>query len=119
MEMALRKQIPTREATDRMSRVDWERISQELDDYGNAALPQILTPEECDALAAVYPDDKHFRSRVVMERYSFGRGEYKYFQYPLPDVISELRTALYSHLVEVANGWNQVMGVDLRYPKQH
>src|SRR5215467_9206272 len=96
--MALRKKAPTEALVDRVGRLDWERISRELDDYGNASLPQILAPEKCDGLAEMYPDDRHFRSRVVMERYSFGRGEYKYFQYPLPGIISDLRTALYSHL---------------------
>jgi len=119
MTVALREKIPTKEMTGRVDRLDWERISQELDKYGNASLPRILTPDECDALAAMYPDDKHFRSRVVMERYSFGRGEYKYFQYPLPDVISELRTALYSHLAPVANHWNEALDVNARYPEEH
>jgi uncharacterized protein len=119
MTLALTKQILTGNAAERIDQLDWQRTTQELDEYGNALLPGILSSNECDALAALYPDDKNFRSRVVMERYSFGRGEYKYFRYPLPEIISELRTTLYSHLVEVANGWNRVMGIDLRYPKQH
>jgi len=102
-----------------VGRLDWERISRELDDYGNASLPQILAAEECDALAEMYPDDRHFRSRVVMERYSFGRGEYKYFQYPLPGIISDLRTALYSHLFPVANRWNEALNINVRYPEEH
>jgi uncharacterized protein len=119
MTLALTKQILAENAAERVGQLDWQRTTQELDEYGNALLPRILSSNECDALAALYPDDKHFRSRVVMERYSFGRGEYKYFRYPLPEIISELRTTLYSHLVDVANNWNRVMGVDLRYPKQH
>src|SRR5262249_52656240 len=67
----------------------------------------------------MYPDDRHFRSRVVMERYSFGRGEYKYFQYPLPGIISDLRTALYSHLAPVANRWNEALDINVRYPEEH
>jgi len=69
--------------------------------------------------ATSYPNDEIFRSRVVMGRHGFGRGEYKYFSYPLPDLLSELRTAVYSHLVPVANHWNEAMGIDLRYPKKH
>lgn len=119
MTLALKKQIPAENAAARVDQLDWKRITQELDEYGNALLPGILSLEECDTLAALYPNDEHFRSRVVMEHHSFGRGEYKYFQYPLPEIISELRATLYSHLVEVANSWNQVMGLGLRYPKEH
>jgi uncharacterized protein len=119
MSLALRKQYSAENATDRIHELDWHRISQDLDEQGNALLPDLLSSEECDALASLYPDDKHFRSRVVMERYSFGRGEYKYFQYPLPEIISELRTALYSQLAPIANKWNEVLGIEKRYPKKH
>ena len=119
MTLALRERVPLQRFLDRINRLDWQHISQELDDYGNARLPGILSPEECDGFAAMYPDDKHFRSRVVMERYSFGRGEYKYFNYPLPVVISELRAALYSHLAPVANRWNEVLKLKPRYPNEH
>jgi uncharacterized protein len=68
---------------------------------------------------AFYPDDKHFRSRVVMDRHGFGKGEYKYFSYPLPGIIGDLRTALYSRLVPIANAWNERMKLDLRYPVEH
>lgn len=119
MSMALRKSPPVQKASARIHGVDWETVSRDLDEFGNAVLPGLLQPEECDALASLYPDDQHFRSRVVMERYSFGRGEYKYFSYPLPEIISNLRTALYPHLAEVANRWNQLMAIDMRYPPQH
>ena len=119
MSMALRKSPPVQKASARIHGVDWETVSPDLDEFGNAVLPGLLQPEECDALASLYPGDQHFRSRVVMERYSFGRGEYKYFSYPLPEIISNLRTALYPHLAEVANRWNQLMAIDMRYPPQH
>lgn len=119
MSLALRKQICAENVTERIDKLDWQRISQELDEQGNAVLPGILSWEECDALAALYPDDEYFRSRVVMERYSFGRGEYKYFSYPLPNLVAEIRTTLYSRLEPVANRWNQIMGIDVRYPKKH
>jgi hypothetical protein len=119
MSLALRKQISLENNADRVNKLDWRRIPKELDEYGNAILPAILSSKECDALAALYSDERNFRSRVVMERYSFGRGEYKYLRYPLPEVVSELRTALFPHLAEVANRWNQAMGVDVRYPQDH
>ena len=119
MSLAMRKQTFSETPVDKVNGLDWERISQALDERGNAVLPDILSPEECEDLAALYPDDTHFRSRVVMERYHFGRGEYKYFRYPLPGSISELRTSLYPHLVPVANRWDELMGSDVRYPKRH
>ncbi|MFL9928224.1 2OG-Fe(II) oxygenase [Paraburkholderia sp. RL18-103-BIB-C] len=103
----------------RIDALDWPGIEQDLDLYGCAAVPQLVTLPECDALAALYSRDDLFRSRVVMARHGFGRGEYKYFDYPLPDMIGRLRTAMYPHLVPVANRWNDVMGIDVRYPPKH
>jgi uncharacterized protein len=119
MTLVLKTQIQSENAAERVHEQDWERISQELDEYGNAILPGILTSEECGALAALYTDDKHFRSRVVMERYNFGRGEYKYFHYPLPGIVSDLRTVVYSYLVPVANRWNAALDIRVRYPEKH
>jgi hypothetical protein len=98
---------------------DWRRISLELDNQGNAILERLVSPDECQALAAMYPKDELFRSRVVMGRHGFGRGEYKYFNYPLPDIIAELRTMLYERLAPVANRWNARMGSEIRYPETH
>jgi uncharacterized protein len=100
---------------ERVDAFDWRRIGKELDEQGNAAMGQLLSPEECRAIAGLYPKDEVFRSRVVMGRHGFGRGEYKYFDYPLPDLLSELRTAVYPHLVPIANHWNEAMGIDARY----
>lgn len=105
--------------TDRVHSLDWQHITRDLDHQGNAVLPALLSSRECDALAALYSDEARFRSHVVMERHNFGRGQYKYFRYPLPDSISELRTSLYAHLQPLADRWNEVMGIDLRYPPQH
>ena len=99
--------------------IDWNAIAQSLDDHGNAILPGLLTPADCDALVRLYPSDDGFRSRVVMARHGFGRGEYKYFDYPLPDVVARLRAALYHRLVPVANRWNESMNIDVRYPAEH
>jgi len=99
--------------------IDWTQAGRDLDAYGCAVLKGLLRPDECRALAALYPDDGHFRSRVVMGRHGFGRGEYKYFSYPLPDVIAELRPALYAQLHGIANRWNEAMGIDIRYPENH
>ena len=82
-------------------------------------LKGLLAPDECHGLAALYADDAHFRSRIVMGRHGFGRGEYKYFSYPLPQLIAELRPNLYERLSGIANRWNQAMGIDISYPKSH
>ena len=107
------------DATERIRGFDWTRASQDLDGYGSAKLERLISPDECGSLAGLYPDDRNFRSRVVMARHGFGRGEYKYFSYPLPELIAGLRTALYPRLVPIANRWNEAMGIQVRYPDKH
>jgi uncharacterized protein len=107
------------EIAERSEALDWGRVAHDLDARGSAVLERLLSPEECQALAALYPVDSVFRSRVVMGRHGFGRGEYKYFNYPLPDLIAALRTALYPQLAPLANRWNEAMGIDVRYPEEH
>ena len=99
--------------------IDWAQVSNDLDAQGSAVIERLISPVECEALAALYPVDGLFRSRVVMGRHGFGRGEYKYFCYPLPDQISKLRTALYPPLATLANRWNTAMGIDVRFPDKH
>ncbi|HJR78329.1 MAG TPA: 2OG-Fe(II) oxygenase [Nitrospiraceae bacterium] len=99
--------------------IKWEDVSRELDARGNAVIQALLSRSECESLASLYRHDELFRSRVVMGRHGFGQGEYKYFDYPLPAIIKTLRTALYPHLVPIANRWNEAMGIDVRYPEQH
>jgi hypothetical protein len=111
--------IAAENGAERVSALDCRRISQELDNQGSVVLERLISVDECRVLAAMYLEDELFRSRVVMERHGFGRGEYKYFSYPLPDVIAELRTALYSRLAPVANRWNAAMGLEIRYPEKH
>jgi uncharacterized protein len=110
---------PVPDITSRVEAIDWMQAGHELDAQGCAMLKGLLLPEECRAFAALYPDDSRFRSRVVMGRHGFGRGEYKYFAYPLPDLIAQLRPALYAKLRGVANRWNEAMGIDIRYPQSH
>ena len=106
-------------ALKRLSAIDWKRVSEDLTAYGSAKLEAILAGDECQALAGLYSDDRLFRSRVVMARHGFGRGEYKYFEYPLPEIIAELRTAIYPRLVPSANSWNSALGIDVRCPDKH
>ena len=107
------------EIAERSQALDWDRVAQDLDARGSAVLAGLLLPEECRALADLYPVDFLFRSRIVMARHGFGRGEYKYFGYPLPEVMAALRTALYPQLAPIANRWNEAMGIDVRYPAEH
>jgi hypothetical protein len=99
--------------------ISWAQVVQDLDAQGNAVIKGILPADECDDVRALYSERRLFRSEVIMERHGFGRGEYRYFRYPLPDLIATLRTSLYPHLVPIANRWNEVMGVDSRYPARH
>ena len=98
---------------------DWPAVSTHLDERGWAVLPNLLTSAECASVASMYSDDRRFRSHIVMARHGFGRGEYKYFSYPLPPIVSGLRTELYPELAPIANRWNEAMGVDVRYPDTH
>ncbi|WP_321934633.1 2OG-Fe(II) oxygenase [Paraburkholderia sp. J8-2] len=95
---------------------DWVEIERSLDAHGYAVLPRVLRPVQCTQLAALYPSDDGFRSRIVMARHNFGRGEYKYFSYPLPSLLQRLRQAIYPHLAPIANRWNERLGIDTRYP---
>jgi uncharacterized protein len=103
---------------ERVSAIVWNQVLQDLDAQGNAKINRILTADECQSLSELYEKDDIFRSTVVMQRHGFGRGEYRYFKYPLPDLISSLRSAIYPHLVRIANRWNEAMHIDLRYPEQ-
>jgi hypothetical protein len=104
---------------ERIDALDWDRITRELDARGSAVMPRLLAADECAALAGLYDDDARHRSRVVMARHGFGRGEYKYFRYPLPDTVQALRAALYPRLVPLANRWNEVMNIGIAYPPRH
>jgi len=101
---------------ERVQRYDWAAVAAQLDAYGCAMLERLLPDDDCGAIAGLYADEPHFRSHVIMARHGFGRGEYKYFAYPLPGTIEALRVALYPRLAPIANRWNEAMRVDARYP---
>jgi uncharacterized protein len=103
----------------RVASYDWDAVGAELDGFGCAVLRTLLKPDECGSLAALYPQEQHFRSHIHMARHGFGKGEYRYFKYPLPALVAELRPALYAHVVPFANAWNERMTIATRYPKAH
>ena len=106
-------------AEDRLSAYNWTKVTDDLSNYGCALIEQLLSEEECRQIADLYPQERHFRSHVHMARHGFGRGEYRYFKYPLPTLLADLRTALYPHLADTANTWNERMGIDAPYPRQY
>ncbi len=103
----------------RVAEHDWKNLSEDLSRYGCAVIAKLLSPVECRQIAALYPEEGHFRSHVHMARHGFGKGEYRYFKYPLPDLLGGLRTALYPRLADVANDWNGRMGIGERFPAEH
>ncbi|MFM0157198.1 2OG-Fe(II) oxygenase [Paraburkholderia sediminicola] len=105
--------------TRRVDAIDWFDVEEELNGYGCVMLPNLLSAQECDVLTALYPREDLYRSHVVMARHGFGRGEYKYFAYPLPQLVAQLRMELYPRLAPVANRWNEAMNIDVRYPAAH
>ncbi len=104
---------------ERVAALDWTAIISNLDDHGCATTEPLLTPEECTVLAESYDSDRLFRSRIIMARHGFGRGEYKYFAYPLPQVVAALRASLYPGLAQVADRWNEALGISVIYPSTH
>jgi len=103
----------------RIARYDWRALTDELGAYGCAILEKLLTPQECETIATLYQDEAHFRSHIVMARHGFGKGEYRYFKYPLPPLVADLRSTLYPRLAPIANEWSERMGEATRYPAEH
>ncbi|EHL96397.1 hypothetical protein HMPREF9946_04865 [Acetobacteraceae bacterium AT-5844] len=99
--------------------LDWAEATRQLEQEGAALLPGLLDAPQCRAMSALYEDEQHFRSHIIMARHGFGRGEYRYFRYPLPPLIATWRTELYARLAPVANRWNERMGIETRYPASH
>ncbi|MGE8064662.1 2OG-Fe(II) oxygenase [Pseudomonas sp. NPDC089569] len=102
-----------------LDRLDWTMIEQQLDQDGCAIISSLLSHKACDEIGALYARCEPFRSQIIMARHGFGRGEYKYFNYPLPDLVARLRTALYPRLVPIANRWNEQMDLPVRFPDSH
>ena len=103
----------------RLRALDWTAAALELDERGHAVFPRLLAAEECSELIALYAEAARFRSTVLMERHGYGRGEYKYLSYPLPPLVSGLRTGLYRELAPLANRWNSSLAIETRYPAEH
>ncbi|MFW6049923.1 MAG: 2OG-Fe(II) oxygenase [Myxococcota bacterium] len=104
---------------ERAARLRWDELGADLDTRGWARVEALLSPDECRDLAALFDEDERFRSRIVMERQGFGRGEYKYFDYPLPETVAELRSALYPPLRPVAERWSEALRAGVSYPDEH
>jgi len=111
--------VDTDRTAGRVALLDWKNVAADLDRHGCAVIGPLITAEQCVELAACYDEPAIFRSHVVMARHGYGRGEYRYFSYPLPPFIADLRTALYPPLAEIANRWNEALGINIRYPKEH
>ncbi len=118
MPRAQRQQADQTDIAARAAGLDWTRIATELDAQGCAATGPLLSATECAALAAAYDDDALYRSRVVMARHGFGKGEYRYFAYPLPDPVAALRAACYPPLAAIANRWNAALSETIRFPDE-
>jgi hypothetical protein len=102
-----------------MRKIDWTNVATALDTNGWAILDGLLTAGQCASVAAMYDDDRLFRKRVVMSQHGYGRGEYRYFAYPLPEIVGELRTSIYPRLAPIANRWNEAMKLAVRFPDTH
>ncbi|WGM38508.1 2OG-Fe(II) oxygenase [Caulobacter sp. NIBR1757] len=103
----------------RLAAVDWAAVAGNLDGQGFSVLAGLLTPEECQRIAGLYDQPGGFRSQVIMARHGFGRGEYRYFSYPLPPLVQGLRERMWPHLAPIANRWHEAMGMAARFPEAH
>jgi hypothetical protein len=113
------KAWPLPDLAARVAELDWAAISLDLDGYGCATTGILLSRQQCATLAQCFTSEELFRSRVIMARHGFGRGEYKYFAYPLPEIVASLRTGLYPALAQIANRWNERLGIAACYPEDH
>jgi hypothetical protein len=111
--------LPRAQLEARLAAVDWPRVTGELDEQGSAIVEQLVPPDQCRALAALYPVDAAFRSRVLMASHGFGRGEYRYFRYPLPELVDTLRRSVYPRLVDLADRWHAALGLAGAFPRDH
>ena len=107
------------EIIQKIENADWPAITEVMHKNGYAIIPNLLSDKECEDLIANYDNPAAYRKTVVMERYRFGSGEYKYFNYPLPDIIQTIRTNIYPKLAPIANTWFKVLNIDRRFPLEH
>jgi hypothetical protein len=120
MPQATQQISPTPSIAQRIRALDWKLAGQSLSERGYAVTAPVLSPEECCALVSLYNDASRFRSHIVMERYRFGIGDYKYFANPLPEIVAQLRSSAYPHLTEVANHWSEALGERTPpFPREH
>lgn len=105
--------------SERIGAVDWAQVDASLDASGASVIPELLHADQCAEMAGLYRDDSRFRSTVVMARHGFGRGQYRYFAYPLPEPIAHFRSSIYERLAPIANRWNERMGQAVRFPDTH
>jgi len=110
-------EMPKYDAGKLVAGLDWPEIAHDLNEVGIATTGRLLDAEQCAALRALYPDDRHFRSHIVMKRHGFGEGEYKYYANPLPEIIVSFREAFYPRIAPIANEWHRRMGIDRRFPE--
>lgn len=103
----------------KLQNTDWENITETMHQNGYAVIPNLLSDEQCEMLKSEYNNPNTYRKTVVMERYRFGLGEYKYFNYPLPDIIQTIRTSIYPHLAPIANAWFRALNIDKQFPLEH
>ena len=115
----LEQKIMDKPISERLAHLDWAALRESLSQQGYAQTPPVLTPSECADLVKLYPSEQPFRSHIIMSRYRFGRGDYKYFNYPLPAIVQELREHSYPYLVPLANEWNQALGSSETFPDRH
>jgi hypothetical protein len=113
------EEVMTAGVVGQVAGVDWQCVATDLDVQGWATVAGLVAPDVCESISAWYPVEGIFRSRVVMSQHGFGRGEYKYFDYPLPALIADLRATIYPHLAPIANRWNAAMGIDVTFPAAH
>jgi uncharacterized protein len=113
------RELKTNSMLQRVEQLDWPGLEASLHERGFALTPPLLTSQECSQLAALYSSEDVFRSHIIMARYRFGRGDYKYFNYPLPAIVQQLRESSYRYLVEVANQWNQNLRTGAKFPATH
>jgi uncharacterized protein len=119
LKLTFMAEVKAHSISQRLEQLDWSGLEELLDERGFALTPPLLCSQECSQLAALFSSEEAFRSHIVMARYRFGRGHYKYFDYPLPPMVQQLRERSYGYLVEVANQWNQNLRVEKRFPASH